>query len=202
MVLYTQYRPNGDYHMPTNFTLEVSTDNETYTKVQDFVDVPRNGTTATVDFDETAFRYYRLTVTGSTGSHVILGEIQMWRVFEVNGAKLYSPSNDMFKFYGGWRTEQVYSDFGFVSVGKRGANVKFEFEGTRFGIKASDKFGSNFEVYVDGKRVSSVPQLKPLSEQKGDYGLAFLTEEFNYGFHTVEIKCIGEANVDAFVIYE
>lgn len=201
MILFTQYRPNGDYHMPTNFTLEVSTDNETFTKVQDFTDVPRNGTTSTVDFDETTFRYYRLTITGSTGSHVILGEIQMWRVFEVNGAKMYSPTDESVNLFGNWKTEQVYSSFGHVLVGSRGANVKFEFEGTRLGILSSDKLGTHFEVYVDGQRLTSVPQLKSLAEQKGDYGLSFLSEELEEGKHSVVIKCTGEANFDSFVVY-
>lgn len=201
MILFTQYRPNGDYHMPKNFTLEVSMDNETYTKVQDFADVPRSGTTSTVDFDETTFRYYRLTITGSTGSHVILGEIQMWRVFEVNGAKMWSVADNRVEYFGKWTTEQTFSNFGYVMKGSRGSNIKFEFEGTRLGILSSDKFGTHFDVYVDGRKITSLPQVKSLAEQNGEYGLSFLSGVLKEGKHTVTIKCTGQANFDSFVVY-
>lgn len=201
MTMYTQNRPNGDWHCPKDFVLEGSLDGSEYTVIGRFTDIPRSGIAITVDFDETVIRYYRLTITGSRAGLIILSEIEMWRVFEVNGAKKYSPYDERFEYFGNWSTERVYSDFGSVIVGKRGANMKFEFEGTRLGIISSERLGTNFEVTIDGRKVSCIPQVKPLNEQQGEYGLAFLSDILETGKHTVTIKCTGEANFDAFVVY-
>lgn len=201
MIIYTQYRPNGDYHTAKNFKLEGSVDGELYTVIDEFENVPRSGTATTVNFEETTIRYYRLTITASTGSYIIIGEIEMWKIFEVNGAELLSPFEEQFKFYGKWDLEQASSNFGQVFVGSRGASVKFEFEGTRLGILASKQYASNLEVIIDGKVVGSISELKPLADQTSDIGLAYLSQELQAGKHTVVIKCKGKSCIDSFAIF-
>ena len=205
MIIYTSYRPNGDYHAAKTFKLEGSIDGETYTTIGDFADVPlvhANGVhTTTVDFDETTLRYYRITFTGSTSNLLIIAEIEMWHVFEANGAKMLSPVDNSVTFKGKWNTEQTLANYGYVMVGSRNANISFEFEGTRLGVLSSNKFGTNYEVFIDGHKMTSVPQLKPLNEQKDETGMSFLSEVLEEGKHTVTIKCKGEANFDSFVVY-
>ena len=89
------------------------------------------------------------------------------------------------------------STFGSVYVGKKNSSVSFQFEGTRFAILSSKKFGTNFEVYVDGKRVSSL-ETKP---DDADFAVSFLSPEFSNGKHNVTIKCKGEANIDSIVTF-
>lgn len=197
MVMYSR----TDYAPVSDFMLEGSLDGEEFFTVGDFTDVARSGSASTVDFEETSFRYYRLTLKKSSSSLAIISEIEMWRAFEVKGAELFSPSNGKFSFYGKWREEQALSDFGFVAVGKKGATVEFSFEGTRLGILSSKDFGAKFEVTIDGKKVSSAPQVKALSAQSGYVGLSYLSKELKAGKHKVKITCKGEANIDAFAIY-
>ncbi|MDE7212997.1 MAG: M60 family metallopeptidase, partial [Anaeroplasmataceae bacterium] len=70
MTMLTQYRPNGDYHYPTDFLLEGSMDGETFFEIGDFKDIKRTNTIIIVDFEkEQTFRYYRLTITKSSGTY-------------------------------------------------------------------------------------------------------------------------------------
>lgn len=195
------YYSRTDYSTVNHLKLEASIDGNEYTLVGEFTDIERVGAACTVDFEETQMRYYRLTFIEGGSSLAIISEIEMWRVFEVNGAKMWSVADDRVDYFGKWTTEQVFSDFGYVMKGSRGSNIKFEFEGTRLGILSSDKFGTRFDVYVDGHKLSSVPQVKPLAEQKGEYGLSFLSDVLKEGKHTVVIKCTGEASFDSFVVY-
>ncbi|MDE7454899.1 MAG: M60 family metallopeptidase, partial [Clostridia bacterium] len=201
IVIYTQNRPNGDWHCPKNFILEGSIDGNTFTTVGEFQNVPRSGVTVTANFDETELRYYRLTVVGSYNSLVIIGEIQLWHVFEVNGAKRISPHDESISYHGKFTTQQAVCNYGQVYVGKNGCSVKFEFEGTRLGILSSTSYASKFVVYIDGKQVNSVSQLKPLKEQSGYVGLSFLSDLLEEGTHTVEIRGKGEFSIDSFAIY-
>lgn len=195
------YYSRTDYSTVNHLKLEASIDGNEYTLVGEFTDIERVGAACTVDFEETQMRYYRLTFIEGGSSLAIISEIEMWRVFEVNGANMWSVADEKVQYFGNWTTEQVFSNFGYVMKGSRGSNVKFEFEGTRLGILSSDKFGTHFDVYVDGRKLNSVPQVKSLAEQKGDYGLSFLSDVLEEGKHEVVIKCTGEANFDSFVIY-
>ena len=201
MIIYSQNRPNGDWKVAKSFTLQGSVDGVEFFEIGNFVDVARNGANVTVDFEEKEFRYYILTVTKSYNNHIIIGEIEMWHAFEVNGAKMYSPADSKFEYFGKWSTEQAFSNFGYVVKGDRGVNMSFEFEGTRLGIVSSKMFATNFEVYIDGQLTASFDQVKPLKEQNGQYGLSFLSDLLDEGKHTVTIKCLGEANIDSIVVY-
>ena len=199
MTIYTQYRPNGDYHTAKTFTLEGSLDGETFFPVGTFENVPRNNLATTVNFEEITFRYYRLIITGSTGSHVIISEIEMWRMLEINGngANLVAPNNDALIFVGNWKSESMQSSFGYAYVGERGSKLKFEMIGTRLAILTSTLHESNFEVYIDGKKCDSVS----VKQVDGDFGITYLSRQYEYGKHKVEIRCKGKTYIDSLAIY-
>ncbi len=205
MTFFTVWRANGRYQTVKTVKLESSLDGTEYTTVGKFDDirlVEANGTyTSTINFDETTMRYYRITITGSTLEYIILTEIEVWHIFEVNGAKMLSPVDNSVTFKGKWQTEQTLANYGYVMVGSRNANISFEFEGTRLGVLSSNKFGTNYEVFIDGHKMTSVPQLKPVKDQKNETAMSFLSEVLEEGKHTVTIKCKGEANFDSFVVY-
>lgn len=194
MTIYSQYR--SDLMSPKSFNLYGSNDGENFFVVGEFYDLPV-AQNVVVRFEEKSFRYYKLVVTQSHGRYVIIGEIELKRDFELHNGEQFSPSNEKFSYGGGWDLHIASSTFGSVYVGKKNSSVSFQFEGTRFAILSSKKFGTNFEVYVDGKRVSSL-ETKP---DDADFAVSFLSPEFSNGKHNVTIKCKGEANIDSIVTF-
>ncbi len=199
MTIWSQYRPNGDYHIPKTFVLYGSIDGTEFFKVGEFKNVPRTGNSCVVNFEETSFRYYTLVITESQGAHIIIGEVEMWRMFEINGGKQYSPDETKFTFKGDWYTKSTLSTFGHVYVGKKGAIMEFEFEGEQLGILSSVVLGGSFDVYIDGSKVDSIA----LKKVKDDYGLTYLSQKLSAGKHNVKIKCLNNsANIDSIVVWK
>ncbi len=197
MTIYTQYRPNGDYHAPKNFTLYGSIDGENFFTVGVFENVPRNNTSVTVNFDERQLRYYKLVITGSTGGLMIISEIELWRIFEINGGDKISPDDDSLNYKGRWQYVQTNSSFGHVYVGKEKDSITFEFTGTRLAVLSSNSYQKNFEVYIDGVKVDSVG----LKEDREPLAASYISALLEAGRHSVEIKCTGEANIDSIVVF-
>ncbi|MCM1289755.1 MAG: M60 family metallopeptidase [Corallococcus sp.] len=197
MTIYSQYRPNGDWKVAKSFTLYGSLDGEEFFTVGEFTNVPRSGSTVTVNFDAAYLRYYKLVITESYSGEIIIGGIELLKAVEIKGGKQYSPDNDKFLCTGPWKAEQASSSFGHVYVGDKGAEMKFEFEGTRVGIISSKYYGKNFEVYVDGQLVESIA----LKKDDNDFAVCYLTSELAQGKHSVVVKCVGEANIDSVLIF-
>ncbi|MDE5714668.1 MAG: M60 family metallopeptidase [Anaeroplasmataceae bacterium] len=195
MVLYTQSR--SDPHCPKEFTLQGSLDGETFFDIGTFKDTTLSNARVTVDFEEKEFRYYRLTVTKSTGRYLIISKIEFANIFELPNANHISLDNKDVILKGEWSPESVLSSFGHVYVGKKNASLEFEFEGTRFGVLSSKSFGDKFEVYIDGKKVSSI-DLKKV--ENGTYA-SFISDELSEGKHKVTIKCTGKANIDSILYW-
>ena len=197
IVIHTQYRPNGDYHCVKAFNLYGSLDGENYSLIGNFTDVTRNGTSVTVDFNETTLRYYKIDVVESTGRYVIIGEIEMWHSLEVLGGKQLTPGDDSLTFSKKWTSAQTFASFGHVYLGQKKDKVTFEFVGNRFAILSSKDFGTDFEVRIDGKRVKS----EDLKEDGSAIYVSYLSKELKNKKHKVTIKCKGEANIDSIVIF-
>ena len=197
MTLLTQYRPNGDYHFPTDFVLEGSLDGETFFEIGKYEGVKRSNTSVIVNFDEIqTFRYYRLTMTKSSGSYIILSEIQFAKILEFNNGHQVALDSPEVIMKGKWEPKSVLSTFGHVYVGKNGSTVEYEFEGNRFGILSSSSLGYGFEVYIDGKIIDSV-ELKEVSGT----GMTYISSLLENGKHKVKIKCTGNSNIDSLVYW-
>ena len=198
--LFSQYRPNGDWKVPKAFTILGSLDGNEFFTVGNFTEVPHNGSTTTVDFEQATFRYYQLIITESYATHIIISEIELWNVFEVNGGNLLSPDDDTFTFKGKWSAVSTNATFGHIYTGKKNATVTFEFEGTRLAVLASKHFDRNIEVRIDGKKVESIA-LKSLEDLTTDFGCTYMSPELQSGKHKVEIKCTKNANIDSIVFF-
>ncbi len=198
MTLYGYTASNSNnIGMPRDFVLQGSLNGEEFFEVGKFTDCWRSGKNLTVTFDEAEFRYYRLYITASDNGRIALNRIDFAHTFSLNGASQYAPGNKMFSYKGDWRTEVTLSSFGHVYAGRKNASAEFEFEGTRVAVLSSKRFGSAFEVYIDGKRVNSIS----LKEDDKDTAVTFISPELNEGKHKVRIKCTGNASIDSILVW-
>lgn len=108
-----------------------------------------------------------------------------------------SPDDPMFQYKGAWQWKSAASAFGHVNVGGKDATLEFTFEGTRFILITSKRFGNSYTVYIDGKEVSS----SPVQASENSYAAHFLSPELSAGKHTVVIRCNGEANIGSIALF-
>lgn len=195
LVIYSQGN-RADPQFPKALNLYASTDGTNYNLVKSYTELTHSGNSQILDFNDTQMRYYKIEITQSTNTYIIIRELEMWRIFELGGGTQITPDSPDITYYGNWSIEQTPGTFGHVYAGKKGATMKFDFTGTRFGIFASPLYGNNFEVYIDGNKVNSLSLKK-----SGGTALVFLTDTLNNGSHHVEIKCTGDANIDSLAVY-
>ena len=197
LILYSQ-AGRVDPCFAKNANLYASTDGVDYKLVKNFTDLTYSGDHQYLDFDLTEMRYYKIEITKATSGHLILRELEMWHVFELENGVQLTPDSEELTYKGKWHGKQVASSFGHVNVGERGAQVSFEFEGTRFGILSPAGYKRNFEVYIDGKRVDSMK----LKEDDGDFNMSYLCNALKEGKHRVVIRCTGQTAIDSIVVYK
>ena len=182
---------------PNSITLYAGLTPETMEEVTSFDNGTVSGITLQFNFDERSFRYYRLVVRKTVqGRYAAIANIEF--SYTIGGGEKYSPDGEAFKFEGKWGGIQGHSSFGHVYLGTDRSTLKFEFEGTRLGILSSSALPHNFEVEIDGVKVTSI--VDP-AKQSGDTVATFISDLLKGGKHTVVLKCVGEANVDSIVIY-
>lgn len=196
MVLYTQYRGNGDYLYPVDFIIYGSCDGQEYFEIKSVTNAQRSGTTITVNFDEVNLRYYRIKVTKDTG-YCIICKIDFMRIFELFDGSHESLDKDQFTFKGVWSVASS-GTFGHVYQGKKNAKLTFEFTGKQLAIMTKSNMPTNYKVYIDGKEAKSMT----VKEDKGLSVVSFLSSELENKTHTVEIKCTGKgATFDSIVVW-
>ncbi len=205
MTLYTNIKTNGnDKGFPKDFKLEGSINGTDYFDMGSWTNQGQPAVSRQYllkDGKDYEFRYYRLTITKSGGNtRCALAELQFSYRLRLagDGNNLFSPDNEKFVFDKKWSAQQAHSTFGHVYLGKSGAKMKFEFEGTRFAILSSAEFGYKFEVKIDGKEVPSIA----VKSMDGKYGVTYICPKLSSGKHKVEIKCKGKANIDSIAIYD
>ena len=200
MTIHTQPRPK--IMVPNKFKFRGSLDGVEFFDVADFADLKAVNSSVTVDFKETTLRYYELIITGSTNSYAIIGEIELWKIFEVRGQdNVIVPDSERIVYDGVWAGVKTLSSFGHVYLGAPGATATVEFAGTRVGFISSYALGTDFEVLIDGKRMESIG-LKKNNSGSDKYGITYLSEKLNSGRHTAVFKCVGKANVDSVVTFD
>ncbi len=186
--------------LPKEFTVEVSTDGETYTDAGTYTNTVGGAYSATVKLNGTyRFRYVRLTInsTHSNNKHFILSGIKFTEQFSLtgNGANVIKPDNVTYS--DGFKCVQTFSCFGHAYLGNNGDTVRFTFEGKRLAVLNTSAYGKNYEVWIDGKKCGSI-EVAPVT---GAYGIYYLSQELEEGTHSVEIRCTGEACFDSFAFY-
>ncbi|MDE7208336.1 MAG: M60 family metallopeptidase [Clostridia bacterium] len=199
--MYVNTQSRQDYRYPKDFQLYGSLDGESFFKIGDFTDVPIiSNNRIVVDFDLTTFRYYRMIITKSSNSLIIINRIDFMEHYEqLNGIK-YSINNEMFEYSGKWSEQSTAASFGHVVVGQKGATVEFTFEGNRLALLSSSVFNRDFEVTIDGKVVSS-DSFKNLDSDRTV--VSFLSPELTQGKHTVKVKCKKKnSSIDSFVVWK
>ena len=200
LLFYTQ-GGRSDPQLPKAVELYASLDGIDYKHVKSFTqaDLPDgSGYIRTMNFDDTEMRYYKIEITETWRKFVILRELEMWKVFEVNGGSQFAPDEATFSYSGNWQGVQTASSFGHIYKGGAGDTMTFTFEGTRVGFLSSAKFGTDFEVWIDNKKVESIE----LKEDNGLYLLTYLSTALNSGTHKVEFRCLGEATIDSVVTFK
>ncbi len=118
-------------------------------------------------------------------------------MFEINDGKQISPDDSSLTFVGKWRTEMTSATFGHVYAGEANATLTFKFTGTRLALLSSEAYGKDFEVIIDGQKVSSIA----LKEITNGSGVSFISNALENKEHTVVVKCLGNANIDSVVTY-
>ena len=199
--MYVNTQSRSDYQYPKDFSLEGSLDGTNFFKIGDFTDVPIiSNNRIVVDFDLTTFRYYRMIITKSSRSYIIINRIDFMENYEQLGGKQYSIDEEMFKYSGKWSAKSTVASFGHVVVGNKGATVEFEFEGNRLAILSSVAFDRDFEVTIDGNKVSS-DSFK--NSDKDRTVVAFMSPELAQGKHKVKVKCNRKnCSIDSFAVWK
>lgn len=196
LVIYSQ-GGRSDPQFPKDLKLYASIDGENYKLVKEFTGLPSTGSSQTLDFDETQMRYYKIEITASSNTYIIIRELEMWHINEINGGTQLSPDNTDFIYKGNWTVHQAFSSFGHVYVGKKSARMSFNITGSRVGILSSSAFGKKFEVRIDGKKVNSIA----LKSDDGTTVMTYLCDQLTGANHKVEIVCLGETSIDSIVVY-
>ncbi len=196
----------GNWHMPLKFSFYGSLDGENwelYCSADEPELVSKNMFYA---FNgEKTFGYYKLVVyrtsDGASGRVGINRIGFMKRSYEVALAggnnNLKSPDDPMLHYRGDWDWSPSLSTFGHINLGKKDATVDFEFEGTRFAILSSQKFGNDYEVYIDGVKADSFT----VKKSDEDYRVNYLSPELSSGKHKIVIRCLGEANIGSIALF-
>ncbi len=194
-----QYRT----YLPKTFKIWVSENGEDWTIVSDVQASTLSNLQVVADFDNYhTFKYYKVLVTNTHSTeaykYICLNKIELVWSLAINGGKQITPDNENFVFTGNWKNEQTFSTFGHVYAGENNSSLQFKFNGNRLALTSSLKFGTSFEVYIDGVKVNSID----LKKQSGDLVLTYLSDELEMKWHNVQVKCTGKANIDSIIIFD
>ena len=198
LILYSQAgRP--DPLFPKALNLYASMDGENYTLIQSYTNLTFSNDRQTLNFNETELRYYKVEITDSLNSYVIVRELEMWHTFELagNGSNHVAPDNPNLRYDGNWETVHIQSSYGYAYLGQNGSTVTFEMIGTRLAVLTSNQYTQNYEVFIDGVLCPSID----VKEASGEYSVNYLSQKLNSGKHKVEIRCKGAVCFDSFAVY-
>lgn len=189
---------------PKNYKLYIKSNvNDEWKQVLDIKNAICADYIHTAKFDDFyTFQYYKFVVTdtyyltSSNPRFMVIYDLQFISQLELSNGSRTSIGDKKIKLYGTWSIEKTPSKFGRVYVGKENSSIQFEFTGTRLILFSVTNFKTNYEVYIDGKKVNSI-NIKESNEICKE---TFISPEFNNKRHSVTIKCLGEANFESIVI--
>lgn len=185
-------------YQPKNFKLYGGKDTENMTLLGEYKDAPVSNNNVVVNFPLTTIRYYKIVVTDTYApslKYIAFRTLKMSMTLQ--GGKLYSPDDEIFKYSGSWSLDNKFSTFGHIYVGDKNAAMTFEFEGTGIAIFATRGNYGTFVVQVDGQK-TKVDLSGNEESKKLVYGLVGLDK----GKHTVKIVGTGSFNLDSIGIFD
>lgn len=182
---------------PNSFTLYLG---ETLQSMQEIATIENgkvSGITMQLDFERTSFRYYKLIIRKTVqGRFAAIANVEFSD--NIANGEQYTLDNEMFTFNGTWQGKQTHSSFGHVYVGSQGSKLTFNFTGTRLALLSSSAYGKNFEVYIDGVKANSIR----LKQDNSQIVASYISNELANTTHRVEIRCLGEANIDSVAVFK
>lgn len=197
----------GSQHgAPSTFVLSVSDDNVAYREIGYYTDVQAAVSTAvrgvvstSVKFDQTSFRYFKLSITKTThgSGFVVISQILFSNSRSIPRGTARTLDDKMFETKGKWSNPSAESTFGHVYLGQKNSSVNFEFEGKRLGLTSIADYGAKFDVYIDGKKVKSID----LKDDDSQIRFTYISSELRDGKHKVRIVCTGKSNIDSVVTW-
>ncbi|MCI8612547.1 MAG: hypothetical protein HFE48_02470 [Clostridia bacterium] len=194
---------NAKAYLPKTFRVWVGSDGVNWTKAADVEASTLGNLRVDADFDNYyTFEYYKLEVTDthstSYNKYISISKVEFSDILSLPRGRLLSPSYDMFTVKGDWTLTPAFSWFGHVFVGKRNANIEFEFDGTRLGIISNIVAGTDYEVKIDGKKVESIE----VKDDENPMYVGWLSPELKEGHHKVRIKCLKKnTGIDSLLIW-
>ena len=195
-----------NWHMPLAFEFYGSMDGEEWALLYTADEQEFTGTNKIYPLGgNKTLQYYKIVVTrtsdGATG-RVGINRIRfLTRSYDITltgkGGNHKSPDDAMFNYKGDWRWTGAESTFGHLNLGGKNATVDFTFEGTCFLLLTSKNYGNAFEVYIDGKKISSLR----VKADDATTAVRYLSPQLSAGKHTVAIRSLGEMNIDSIALY-
>ncbi len=193
---YTKGSSTGNLGMPKNFVLYGSNDGSDFFEMGRFNDCTYTGRNMTVTFEEKTFRYYRIIVSLTDNArYFAMNRIEFQKTLTIPDGKLLPA--DSLTYTGKWTVENTESNFGHVHIGNKNSEVSFKFEGTRFALVSSSEYKHSFDVYIDGKKISS----EKLKEDDGKVFVSYLSPELKNKTHNIIIKCKSKSNLDSIIVW-
>lgn len=180
--IYTRSNPNSKI---VSMTLFGSTDNQTYQALYSTDSLVYNNLKATINFNETTLRYFKLEVTKTTSNN---GPFTV--IAEVN-AGLSAKMEQAIKPSTLQSSSSGFEENAFGELSSKTANstFTFEFTGTGFDIFAnkSPDFGSA-KVFVDDEEVGTID----LGDERAINCVVFSKKDLVSKKHTVKVVTQGE----------
>ncbi len=191
---------DGNRGMPKNFKIYGSKDGNNFYLMGEYTNMSYHGVVANIALTKQfEFQYYRFEVTKTdNGKYFSAAKIEFSYLLNLPNGSMISPDSNQVKFKGNWKTEATSSAYGHIYIGsRRTESVEVEFTGNRIAILSSTKYGDNYEVYIDGKKLESVV----IRDIQGDMAVRYVSPGLKSGNHKVKIICKGNATIDSFVIW-
>jgi len=172
--------------------------------IKEVTAAPLNNNNVIVDFENQSIKFYRIIVTetyanktgGGSANYNFIAFRCIKFTYTVSNGKQISPDNEILRYQGNWKTENVISTFGHIYSGKN-TKVEFEFTGTHLGIFSymSEQF-KNYEVVIDDVKYSS----KNITNSK-ETELSFFSPLLKNKKHKVVIRSKNNFNIDSIVYW-
>ena len=145
-------RKSGTIHMPVEFNLYSSSDNENWQLLGRYAGLDYSGYTLSVSFEERAFRYYKIIITDTDAhinrtynKYVSIAELQMR--FVVGKARQYSL--DLLDYYGFQVDNKLLGSFGYVIKGS--GYINYSYTGKDFLLYTKGDNDCKLKITIDGK---------------------------------------------------